>query len=143
VDFDLETFLPYKLSVLANTLSHNLAQSYVPHGLNQTQWRVMAVLSGVGDMPAREIARKTVMDKTTISRAIKDLISRKLVRRKASQHDGRTSPLALTAKGLELVGKIEPAVLAYEAKLDALLSLEDRRTLDRIVDILLAPESGG
>jgi hypothetical protein len=42
---ELETFLPYRLSVLSNTVSGKIARSYEKQfGLSIPEWRVMAVL---------------------------------------------------------------------------------------------------
>ena len=43
----LEKFLPYRLSVLSNTVSSAIAAAYFMNfGLTIPEWRVMAVLAG-------------------------------------------------------------------------------------------------
>ena len=45
---DLEHFLPYRLSVLSNTVSTALAGAYARRfGLSIPQWRVIAVLARI------------------------------------------------------------------------------------------------
>lgn len=139
MSFDLDKFLPYRLSLATNTLSQALAKDYAAFDITRTQWRVLAVL-GAGDGPdwtAGAIAQKTMMDKTTLSRAIKNLIERGLVKRKAAQDDGRASPLALTAKGRKLFEKIVPIALAHEKRIVGKLSKNDLKTLERILGALL------
>ena len=42
----LEQFLPYRLSILSNTVSNTIARDYRDlFGLNIPEWRVMAVLA--------------------------------------------------------------------------------------------------
>ena len=42
---NLEEFLPYRLSVLSNTISGTLAEAYSSqHGLTIPEWRVLAIL---------------------------------------------------------------------------------------------------
>ena len=42
---DLEKFLPYQLSVLSNTISAAIAETYSSrYGLSISEWRVLAVL---------------------------------------------------------------------------------------------------
>lgn len=42
----LEHFLPYRLSILSNTISEAIADDYQQrHDLSMTEWRVMAVLA--------------------------------------------------------------------------------------------------
>jgi len=134
--FILEDFLPYRLSLAANSVSQELAKIYAPYDLTRTQWRILAVLSG-GEMTASGICQKTMMDKTTISRAVKNLITRKLIRRKASQNDGRRSPLTLSAKGQILFDKLVPLALAGEAKLRARLNRIDLDKLENAIDQIL------
>ncbi|MBL4871507.1 MAG: MarR family transcriptional regulator, partial [Robiginitomaculum sp.] len=83
MSFNLDTFLPYQFSLVTNTISQSLAREYAPFNITRTQWRILAVLGSVGDMTAQEISNKTMMDKTTLSRAIKNMVERKLVKRQA------------------------------------------------------------
>ncbi len=136
MNFNIDGFMPYRLSLVTNTVSQDLAKIYAPYDLTRTQWRILAVLSG-REMTAGGISSKTMMDKTTLSRAIKNLIDRKLVKRMAAESDGRSSPLALTAKGRRLFGKIAPAALAREAEMRGKLSASDIKSLERILDVLL------
>ncbi|PHR94291.1 MAG: MarR family transcriptional regulator [Robiginitomaculum sp.] len=141
MNFDLDKFLPYRLSLATNTLSQALAKDYAAFDITRTQWRVLAVLGagleGEQDWTAGAIAHKTMMDKTTLSRAIKNLIERGLVKRKAAQDDGRASPLALTAKGRKLFEKIVPIALAHEERIVGNISNDDLKTLERILGALL------
>ena len=48
----LERFLPYRLSVLANTVSATIAGAYASqHDLSIPEWRVMAVLVAAAGQP--------------------------------------------------------------------------------------------
>ena len=43
---ELERFLPYRLSILSNTISQGIADDYQKrYDLSVTEWRVMAVLA--------------------------------------------------------------------------------------------------
>ena len=54
----LEHFLPYRLSVLSNRISQDIARLYGDRfGLGITEWRVVAVLGRHSDISAREVAR--------------------------------------------------------------------------------------
>lgn len=135
-NFKLDAFLPYRLSLAANTLSRALSEIYAPYGLTRTQWRVLAVLSG-GDMTAADISQKTMMDKTTLSRAIKKLIGREFVKRLASQNDGRSSPLTMSAQGRKAFDEITPLVLSFEQELVKKIPAADLKTLERVLKNLL------
>ncbi|MEE9273234.1 MAG: MarR family transcriptional regulator [Robiginitomaculum sp.] len=137
MSFNLENFLPYKLSLTSNTVSEHLSKVYSEYSLTRTQWRVMAVLS-MGGVTAGKIAKKTLMDKATISRAVKVMIVRGLLTRRASQEDGRASPLKLTTKGRKIFENIAPKAIQAEKDIFQRLSKEQRITLEHLLDILLA-----
>ena len=132
-DFNLEDFLPYRLSVAANTVSKRIAETYAPYKLSRTQWRVMAVLATCQQMTAQMVADKTGMDKTTVSRAVGKMLERGLVKRSASEQDGRSAPLSLSVAGREMFTKIAPEALRQERELKSMFSDED---LDKLTSFL-------
>ncbi|PHQ68061.1 MAG: MarR family transcriptional regulator [Robiginitomaculum sp.] len=132
-DFNLEDFLPYRLSIAANTVSKRIAETYAPYKLSRTQWRVMAVLATCQQMTAQMVADKTGMDKTTVSRAVGKMLERGLVKRSASEQDGRSAPLSLSVAGREMFTKIAPEALRQERELKSMFSDED---LDKLTSFL-------
>ncbi len=138
--FELEGFLPYRLSLLSNTVSEGIATTYrKAHGLSVTEWRVIAVLGRFPGQTASEIVKRTAMDKVTVSRAVKKLLEKTLIERNALDEDRRRQPLRLTRpKGWRLYRKIVPKALAYEAELVAALTVSERRSLAVMVGKLQA-----
>ncbi len=137
-DFNLEDFLPYRLSVAANAVSKRIAKTYAPYKLSRTQWRVMAVLASCAKMTAQAVADKTGMDKTTVSRAVAKMLERGLIKRGVSEQDGRSAPLSLSDKGREMFAKIAPEALRQEQELKEMFSGAELEMLtsflDKIVD---------
>ena len=136
-DFNLEDFLPYRLSVAANKVSKRIAKTYVPYKLSRTQWRVMAVLTSCQHMTAQMVADKTGMDKTTVSRAVGKMLERGLINRGASEQDGRSAPLSLSAEGRAMFAKIAPEALRQEQDLKNMFSDEDLDMLASFLNKLL------
>lgn len=135
----LEHFLPYRLSVLANQVSQGIARTYSERfGLSITEWRVIAILGRFEDIPAATVAERSAMDKVAISRAVRRLLELKLIRRHQGREDRRAKPLTLTAAGRRVYAAIAPAALDFEARLLDALTPAERRSLDRILDKLLA-----
>jgi DNA-binding MarR family transcriptional regulator len=134
--FILEAFLPYRLSLLSNTVSRGVSTAYrKAHGLSVTEWRVVAVLGRYPDLTASEVAQRTAMDKVAISRAVKRLQQRRLVTRSPHREDRRRLPLRLTpGAGVGLFRAVVPKALACEAQLLASLTTQERAALD---DLLL------
>lgn len=134
---ELENFLPYRLSVLAQLVSESLHDLYAgPFGLSVTQWRVMAALGRFAPLTATDVGLRIVMDKVAVSRAVGGLMKRGLVERATDLEDRRREPLRLTAKGRAMHDEIVPLALRYEAELYAALSGEERRTLNGLCDRL-------
>ncbi len=136
---DFAHFLPYRLSVLANTISQDIASEYEQRfGLSVTQWRVMAILGRHDDLAARDVAERTAMDKVAVSRAVAGLLERELVSRTVAPSDRRESRLRLTASGRHIHDQIVPLALEHERRLLQRLDAEEQRWLMRILDQLQA-----
>ena len=134
----LDRFIPYRLSVLTNTVSLVIAGAYEREfGLSIPQWRVMAVLARYPDLSAVEVAERTAMDKVAVSRAIQGLLDEKRVLRAFDKGDRRRSILRLSAAGQAVYTRVAPMALRYEAELLSALSPTDQRTLDRLLARLM------
>ncbi len=131
---ELDRFLPYRLSVLSNRISQDLANLYAERfDLNVTEWRVMAVLGRYPELSATEVAERTAMDKVAISRAVTSLLAGGRLKRRTHGADRRRSVLSLTAKGLRVYDEIVPLALAYERRLLEGLPEEERAALHRLL----------
>ena len=134
---ELERFLPYRLSVLSNTVSQAIAEMYERRfALSITEWRVMAVLGRYDGLSAREVAARTAMDKVAVSRALARLIGAGRVRRQTANHDRRQSVLRLSAKGWKVYDQVAPLALEHERRLLAHLEPAEQRSLGDILDKL-------
>ena len=133
--FDLEHFLPYRLSLLTNTVSRGIAASYRDaHGISVTEWRVLAVLGRYPGLAAFELSDRTAMDKVAIHRAVKSLETRSLVERRADTGDGRRRRLYLTRpRGRALLEAIVPEAKAFEQRLLEALNREEAEQIDRLL----------
>ena len=136
---DLERFLPYRLSVLTNTISQAIARDYGERfGLAVTEWRVLAVLGRYAGLSAMQVAERTAMDKVAVSRAVNALLKSGRIRRSTHAEDKRRSVLALSAKGRKVYDEVAPLALRYERELLAGLDEVERAALERILDKLVA-----
>jgi DNA-binding MarR family transcriptional regulator len=134
----LETFLPYRLNVLAAEASEGLARVYAERfGLDIPAWRVLATLGQFGAVTATAIGEHSHMHKTKVSRAVMDLERRGLVGRKANPRDKREAFIELTAHGEAVFAEIVPLALAYQQELAAPLGAEGRAALESMFDLLL------
>ena len=134
---ELDRFLPYRLSVLSNRISQDIAGLYGERfGLGITQWRILAVLGRYPDLSATEVAERTAMDKVAVSRALSSLLEAGLLRRRAHGADRRRAVLELSARGYRVYDEVAPLALAYEQRLLAGLDAAERKVLLGLLDRL-------
>ncbi|OOG66348.1 MarR family transcriptional regulator [Rhodanobacter sp. B04] len=133
----LEHFLPYRLSILSNTISQAIADDYQRrYDISVTEWRVMAVLARFDGLSAREVAERTAMDKVAVSRALARLVEAGRVSRAIHDDDKRRSVLSLTEAGWVMHDEVAPMARAREREVLARLDAEERLWLERILDKL-------
>ena len=134
----LEHFLPYRLSILSNTISQAIADDYQSrYDISMTEWRVMAVLARFEGLSAREVAERTAMDKVAVSRALARLVEAGRVDRAIHDNDKRRSVLSLSAKGWAMHDEVAPMARVREREVLAKLDVEERAWLTRILDKLM------
>ncbi|MEP6897075.1 MAG: MarR family winged helix-turn-helix transcriptional regulator [Rhodanobacter sp.] len=137
----LEHFLPYRLSILSNTISQAIAEDYQRrYDISVTEWRVMAVLARFEGLSARQVADRTAMDKVAVSRALARLVEAGRVSRSTHDDDKRRSVLGLTEAGWTMHDEVAPMARAREREVLAKLDAEEQRWLTRILDKLLEAE---
>jgi DNA-binding MarR family transcriptional regulator len=135
---ELERFLPYRLSVLANTMSTALAGAYAERfQLSIPEWRVLAVLARAPGLSAAQVAERTAMDKVAVSRAVASLVRARRIERRVEESDRRRSQLALTPRGLAVYEEVVPWALAYEEAVLRGVPVRARAKLSALLDDLL------
>ena len=135
---ELETFLPYRLSLLSNRVSGRIARSYEKRfGLTIPEWRVMAVLGRFPGLTAAEVAERTAMDKVQVSRAVARLQRAGRVEQRVVDGDRRAKHLSLSPSGQLDYGEIVPFAREMEQRLVVTLSAAERSQLDQIIEKLL------
>jgi DNA-binding MarR family transcriptional regulator len=135
--FDLDGFLPYRLTVLAERIGAEFATVYGKrHGLSRAEWRVMAHLGNAGPVSVREIHARVAMDKSKVSRAASRLQLVGLVEKREDPVDRRLVALSLTEKGKEVMADLIPLARAFERELLARLPEDERATFLRGIDRL-------
>lgn len=132
-DLELDRFLPYRLSILSNTVSGAIARLYAERfKLTIPEWRVMAVLGMAAPLSANQVARKTRMDKVQVSRAVARLLKAGRIEREIDTEDRRRAKLQLSAPGRDIYRQIVPLARAAEAELLQSLSDAELNELDRL-----------
>ena len=131
---ELDSFVPYRLVVLANSVSRELGRQYHEQfGISVPEFRVLTVLGCWGALSAQMVALRASMDKSKVSRAISRLTAAKLVTRDVDPKDNRAVILKLSRRGRRLYDRVVPLARGWEAEFLDNLSARDRDSLDRIL----------
>ncbi len=134
---ELAAFLPYRLSVLANRVSRQLAALYSERfDIAIPEWRVIAVLGQNLDVSADFVCARTDMDRVTVSRTVARLLGKRLILRRSLAQDRRCSVLNLSAAGRRVYEQIVPLARSYEQQLLGALGASERAALERALHAL-------
>ncbi len=136
--FDLDRFLPYRLSVAATQVSRRFAERYgVEAGLSIAEWRVLAHLDKSGPVSVRDINMRVNLDKSVVSRAADRLEKAGFVQKSAHERDQRLVALTLTGAGQALMERLGQVAEDFQKELIRELGEDEgplRRALDKIID---------
>ena len=78
-----------------------------PSGLKVTQFSVLATVAAQGPASMTALSRTLVMDRTTLTRNLKPLLDRSLVKA-GKGNDRRQRPIAITRKGEDILARAMP-----------------------------------
>ena len=141
-EFDLETFLPFRLHQASEAVSQSFRSIYRhEYGMTRSEWRVLAHLGQYGSMTATEIGNSASLHKTKVSRAVFSLEKRRWLSRTPDQRDRRIQILTLTKMGHQAFRRLGSRAQDYndqlakklgEAKAAEIVQLAD--TLQRVVE---------
>lgn len=134
LDFKLQNFVPYQVSVFHNDISSSVSQVYIKsHNLSKLEWRALANLWPNKTLLAKNIATLSSMDKVSVCRAVAKLTERELIIQEKSPEDGRIVLLSLTEKGKVVCDDIINKIKTVETKLLNGVSVQELEQLRSIM----------
>ncbi len=104
---------------------------------------MLAVIGEAERVAARDVVRRTPMDKMTVSRAVASLEQKGFVKRAADPVDKRVSSLALSDEGRALFDRVAALALAFEDDLLAALAPDEAAAFRLALDKLEARAQAG
>ena len=134
----LEEFAPYRIVALGHAISGRLARAYRGENITIPEWRVLAVIGEVDRVAARDVVRRTPMDKMTVSRAVASLEQKGFVNRAADAEDRRVSMLSLSSEGRKLFDRVAAMALDFEADLLSTLTPDEAAGFGAVMEKLEA-----
>ena len=134
----LQRFLTYRISQLGFRLNGQAAHLLKEGcGLKVPEWRVIALLASHKRLNAVGIEELTGTDRGLLSRTVRSLEKRGLVRTHRSEKDRREVYFTLTPAGRQIHRRQVPLMQARQDHLLGALTAEERRLVFGIVDKLL------
>jgi DNA-binding MarR family transcriptional regulator len=146
--FDFSEFLPYLINRVGWLLVLDFGQNTLArHRLSIAMWRVLAVLSNDDGQRQIDLAAKTSIDVSTLSRVVTRLVKMRLVTRTRSATNSREVVVRLTPKGAAILARVIPNAIALERTAIAGVPAKDlavvRRTLRRMYQNLASSSGVG
>ena len=134
---DFRDLLSHRLLVLSNTLGKGAVRLYAKrYGVPLAEWRLLTALATARSASVNSLAGHLGTDKGWISRVAATLVQKGLAATIPDPADARRFAIILTAKGCGLYARIEPAAIDRDRRLVAVLSTDELRTLDNLLDRL-------
>lgn len=138
-NLEVDDFLSFRVTHLSALLLRASTRRYLlKYGLSLPEWRVLTVLVRHGSGTTRELRDASKMDKGQMSRALLALERRGLVRRSRDATHELRHRLEISEQGLALYRRIMPMARRVQATLLRRLTIEERKTLDVVIDKLNA-----
>ena len=130
---EFDRSLPMILLKARESVMRKFMPSLREHDLSAQQWRVLRALNEVKSRDASEIADQCAILMPSLSRILRNLESRKLIRRKSCPDDQRRSLISITAKGRGVVERIAPI---SEERYDEIARRFGKKNLADLYDML-------
>lgn len=113
----LEFNLAYRLSYMSFLMNRATSPVLASHGLTNQQWKVISVLHQIAPATAQEVTRWVTLDKSAVSRTVRQLLEQNLITRRLHEKDARNVNLFFTAKGHALYKQVSEQLAAVQAEL--------------------------
>lgn len=128
-------YLTFKLDLIKSEMISRANAVYRPAlGLDVRSLRVLRLICDAPGITAGALKGQTLIEKTLLSKVVADLIERKLVRRSIHPDDARQVQLWATAPGKRMRLASDELGQSMETEMLTMLTVEERRQLNDIVD---------
>jgi DNA-binding MarR family transcriptional regulator len=128
-ELDLESSIPYILFRLTNKLVQSLRETLAHLNIGQitvAEWRILSSLkSRHGDSTINELVKCTIINQPVISRIVREMQERGLVKKYKQNQDRRVTRVRITKKGDELFNAIYPHLQRSRNQLVDSMSTDD------------------
>lgn len=129
------SFVTFRLARLQSSLNAQAtAMLKAKSGLSLVEWRLIQILRMFKNASLTEIAGTVQMDKGQLSRKIKSMVGKGLLRVETDKQDQRVQHLTLTKAAETLSAEVMPTMEARQKRLLADVSAEDLEVFYSVLD---------
>ena len=107
-DFHLEQFLPYLVHRVGSDLAEGFDEGFAEAGVSLQEWRALSILYEYGPQTMGDIARRTSINASTMTRLMGQMEKRNLVKRERPVANQRTVFVRILADGRGKSGIPDP-----------------------------------
>ena len=107
--------LPMSLLRAREAVMRHFRASLRGYGLTEQQWRILRALAAVDTIEVTELAGVAFLLGPSLSRILRDLEARHLIKRKVAKADLRRGLVSISASGLRLMETVAPSSEAIYA----------------------------
>lgn len=138
--------LPLALLRARESVMSRLRPVLREHDVTEQQWRALRTLAEVGEVEVTVLAGMICLLPSSLSRILRDLAARGLIRRRTSEEDMRRGLVSILPAGLDLIRRVTPkaasANIAIEEQFGAARLAALKTELNALCDILGGGETG-
>lgn len=141
IEYSLHKRLGYKVSRLAGLMEARLDAMIGQHGITRMMWCILSGVGLEGVTTPSDLARYIGIARPTVSRLLRDMEGRGLIRRLDAEGDGRCVEIRLTDSGRTVLHACRPLVDQLNAYFGAKLNPQDFETVIKLLDALADGET--
>ena len=127
---------------LSRSVTDIFDEALRPLGVSAAQFVLLSMINQSRSITRAEIARLQHLDRSTLTRNLRLIISEGWVEEVCANANGRSRPIALTAAGKDLLFNAQDAWLAAQAHAQMLLGDDGMMALISIADRIINPMAG-
>lgn len=109
-----------------------------PHNIGIEEIGILFILKESGELSITDLSNMTLKDKGTISRTIKSLCRKNLVKKFQEKEDNRISKMSITSEGLEKIKTVKNDKKIFLDTFDNVITANEKEQLLNILDKITA-----
>ncbi|WP_306119307.1 MULTISPECIES: MarR family transcriptional regulator [unclassified Roseitalea] len=125
-EIGLYNFAPYLMNRIMGRYNASLREEMAEFGLSTPKMRALAVLSVIDGIQISQLSVYAVVEQSTLSRALDQLMAEGLIRRQPDPNDSRVTRIVITDAGRAAFERIWPSMARMYRRMFAGIADDER-----------------